>query len=426
MPSTSDPSIPEAAPSRRRDAILAEAARLFNENGFHDTRLSDVADRLGLVKTTISYHFRSKEALLQNLYGHACDVAEIDLMEALAQPTGLAGVRMWLRRNYEREAEMLSGQTAPLAIIGDLNAVATSEKEMLSQRVQNQASMIKKLLEKGQKDGSIASVSIEATTALLLGLRHWLRDWMRSLAPLGSETHFRVLESLLIHGLCADPSWHPRTRSSRRTGDALSGVFDRETRSQLKREAFVRAGTRFLNQQGYRNLSLQDVAADLGVSRGTFYYYIVDKEALLQESVERTLKVLEDAIDVAAQLPDDAVSQLWNVLRDILEGHASDLDPLIRLNLINALPPAQRAVARARYRKVAARFGQIIADGLVDGSIRTAGIDGAEQVVIGALFAANRPQPSIVLADVNAPPVSAQHQSMGMAYFQILFTGLAA
>jgi AcrR family transcriptional regulator len=424
-PVSNDPSAPDLQHSPRRDSILAEAAQLFNERGFHDTRLSDVADRLGLVKTTISYHFRSKEALLQQLYGQACEAAESDLAAAQTAPTGLEGIRLWLRRNFERESDALSGRASPLAIVADLDAMTESERPALRRRLRDQARVLRSLVERGQADGSVRVTSIDATVHLLLGLRQWLRDWILASPPVDPDTRLRGLEALLLHGLCADRSWRPGPTPVTRQDDALSGVFDREARSRLKREAFLRAGTRFLNRQGFRNLSLQDVAADLGVSRSAFYYYIADKDALLQQSVDRTLQVLEDAINLSLSGQRDAVSRLWDGLRYIFLGHVNDLDPMIRPHLLNALPPARRAVALARYRKLTAGFGQIIADGLVDGSVRPVNVEGAEHIMIGALFAAGWPRldGEPCTSDPSSGPDRAP--TLLMAYFQPLFTGLA-
>lgn len=103
----------------------------------------------------------------------------------------------------------------------------------------------------------------------------------------------------------------------------------------------------------------------------------------------------------------------------------NDLDPMIRLILLNALPPAQRAVAMAPYRKLAAGFGQIIADDLVDGSIRPVNVNGIEHIMIGALFAAGLPKLDVYSQDATASPERHQNPTLSMDYSQSLFTGLA-
>jgi TetR/AcrR family transcriptional regulator len=56
-----EPRTPRA--ERTRAAILAAAEALFAERGFDGTRLEDVAERVGIRRASIVYHFRDKPAL---------------------------------------------------------------------------------------------------------------------------------------------------------------------------------------------------------------------------------------------------------------------------------------------------------------------------------------------------------------------------
>lgn len=48
-----------------RDRILAAALEAFIEQGFATTTLQDIADRLGLTKAALYYHFKSKDELVR-------------------------------------------------------------------------------------------------------------------------------------------------------------------------------------------------------------------------------------------------------------------------------------------------------------------------------------------------------------------------
>ena len=66
-----------AAPASGRTAgaqrVLDVALELFSEHGFAGTSLQDIADRLGVTKAAVYYHFRSKDDLLLALVGPAID-----------------------------------------------------------------------------------------------------------------------------------------------------------------------------------------------------------------------------------------------------------------------------------------------------------------------------------------------------------------
>lgn len=49
---------------RRRSQILADASRLFAQDGYGDTSLRDIAEAVGVSKSTLLHHYPSKEALL--------------------------------------------------------------------------------------------------------------------------------------------------------------------------------------------------------------------------------------------------------------------------------------------------------------------------------------------------------------------------
>lgn len=53
------------ADPHRRETILRAAAELFTEQGFSDTRLADIAERAGVVISTLYLYFDSKEEMVR-------------------------------------------------------------------------------------------------------------------------------------------------------------------------------------------------------------------------------------------------------------------------------------------------------------------------------------------------------------------------
>lgn len=49
---------------RRRTQIIADATRLFSKDGYGDTSLRDIAEAVGVSKSTLLHHYPSKELLL--------------------------------------------------------------------------------------------------------------------------------------------------------------------------------------------------------------------------------------------------------------------------------------------------------------------------------------------------------------------------
>ena len=72
----------------KRLAVLRTAAELFVTQGFHSTKLSDVADRLNITKPAIYYYFESKDEIRRRIE-EATRYVDIDQL-ALSPQCGFA------------------------------------------------------------------------------------------------------------------------------------------------------------------------------------------------------------------------------------------------------------------------------------------------------------------------------------------------
>ena len=102
----SSPALPAAVPpsSRGRSAgaqrVLDAALELFTAHGFEGTSLQDIADRLGVTKAAVYYHFRTKDELLLALVQPSFDDLLALVAEAEARPAGARGGRTVDVGNY--------------------------------------------------------------------------------------------------------------------------------------------------------------------------------------------------------------------------------------------------------------------------------------------------------------------------------------
>lgn len=81
-----------------RERIQKVALDLFSEQGYEKTSLREIAERLGVTKAALYYHFRTKEGILDSIVGDLA--AEIDRLIdwAQAQPKTVETRREILRR----------------------------------------------------------------------------------------------------------------------------------------------------------------------------------------------------------------------------------------------------------------------------------------------------------------------------------------
>ena len=112
--------VTEKAPSPSARFVLA-ALDLFLEHGYNGTSLQMIGDRLGVTKAAVTYHFRSKEELLEAVVApafddlkHLLEGAEAIKREGPRRKRALASYVEYLIRQ-RRVASWLSRDLAALA-----------------------------------------------------------------------------------------------------------------------------------------------------------------------------------------------------------------------------------------------------------------------------------------------------------------------
>src|ERR1700760_2090598 len=83
----------------KRDAILAAASEAINEQSAKGMTFADVARRVGLNTTSVTYYFKRKEDLAQACFEHTLETLGDMLDEAQAETTPEARVAKYLSLN---------------------------------------------------------------------------------------------------------------------------------------------------------------------------------------------------------------------------------------------------------------------------------------------------------------------------------------
>lgn len=79
---------PERRRQLTRDALVASAAEVFTQKGFHAASLDEIADAAGFTRGAIYSNFGSKEELLFAVYDRLDDLTLAGMADALDEPGG--------------------------------------------------------------------------------------------------------------------------------------------------------------------------------------------------------------------------------------------------------------------------------------------------------------------------------------------------
>ncbi|GLY94997.1 TetR/AcrR family transcriptional regulator [Actinoplanes sp. NBRC 103695] len=163
-------------PGHDQGAVLAAAVRLFNARGYEATSMGDLAEELGITKSSIYHHVSSKQDLLRMAVDHALDGLQEAADEAAAMPAPpVERLELLIRRSVLVLADRLEFVTLLLRVRGN-NGV---EKEALNRRRILDA-QVTELVKQSQLDGDLRADVDPATAArLMFGMVNSLAEWYR-------------------------------------------------------------------------------------------------------------------------------------------------------------------------------------------------------------------------------------------------------
>lgn len=401
----------------KRTAILSQAARLFNSKGSRATTLRDIAETLGLTKTSLYYYVKTKEELIYQCYlaalGHhlrSMDEIEQHYRSPLerARQFFLLQFENWLAAQENRGPHL-----AALLEIASLQGPHRSEVEA------QYIAMFKRLrgyLRAGIDSGEIRQCETIAATRAMLGSLDWIFSWLHSQPREHVGALAQQAWELLAGGLYSGPGEYQHAALLLdTTAENYVHGFDRDEQNRLKQQAFYKTGSWFFNKKGFNGTSLDEIAEHLNVSKGAFYYHIRNKEDLLFNCYTYSLDVTEEIYHQALRLHGTGLHKIDQVCRQIFHAQNSDRGPLIRYSTITALPMAKRKQILKRTQSSNQHFGEFIREGIADGSVRNIEPFIAQQLIAGAINAAMDIKLWRRVDDLDAVAVD---------YFDIFFNGL--
>lgn len=154
---------------------------------------------------------------------------------------------------------------------------------------------------------------------------------------------------------------------------------------EVKREAVIRAAARAFNEHGYHHTSLDDIAAALGVTKPTVYYYVANKEQLLFECFLAGLKPIRAALRDADRRGGSARERLAQVIRGYAAAIASEYGWCMVRAHDQDLGPDMRRQINALKSEIDQGIRRLLRAGIEDGSIATRDPKIAAFALAGAL-----------------------------------------
>ncbi len=190
-----------AAATDRRRQILDAAIRVFARQGFHSTRVADIADEAGVAYGLVYHYFSSKEEVLNELFTERWSLLLAAIAEADAGTAAprdkLAAVATFIVESYRHDPELMK------VIIVEVTRAANSFGQTHLSEIRKAYESIAGIVIEGQDSGVFRRDvdPLFASMAFYGAIEQMLSGWIFNLIPSG-EQDFERARQLLVTTIC--------------------------------------------------------------------------------------------------------------------------------------------------------------------------------------------------------------------------------
>ena len=342
----------------KKALVLDAASALINEKGAAGMTLAAVAEAVGLNTASVTYYFKRRDDLALACFHRALERIEEMVDVAAAEPTPVLRVRRYLALNIDLLRRVRSGDARPITVLSDIRTMEDPVRVSLSDRYRTIMRRVRGYFGP-DSDARVKALNVVRTHVLLENV-YWLPAWLHRYS---SHDFPRVLDRMMEvfeQGLMPDGAVMP----------PLAPLDLKEDAQRAAQRAFLLAATRLINERGYRGASVERIASELGVTKGSFYHHLEAKDDLVLACFRRSF----DTVTAAQRAADDAggshAARLMAAVATLLDIQFSARGPLLRTTALQALPVEFRSGVIASSDRMARRFAGTIIDGISEGSLR--------------------------------------------------------
>ncbi len=191
----------KAPPVDKRRQILDAAIRVFARQGFHSTRVADIADEAGVAYGLVYHYFRSKDEVLNELFSERWSlllaaIEETDL-NGKTPRAKLEAVAAFIVDSYRHDPELMK------VIIVEVTRAANSFGRTHLPEIRSAYELIAKIVSEGQEAGVFRRDIDPIFVSMYFygAIEQLLSGWIFEVVP-AADTDFDQAKGLVVATIC--------------------------------------------------------------------------------------------------------------------------------------------------------------------------------------------------------------------------------
>jgi AcrR family transcriptional regulator len=184
----------------KRLEIVAAAAELFDERGFHQVSMDAIAERVGIRKPTLYHYVRSKEDILYWIHEACTDRL---LERHIARLKTPMSAQQYLLELMADIIELTEEHKPEVRVFFEYYREISGERyeEILAKR-HRYVAMVEEIVQAGIRDGEFRA-DVEPTLIMMaiFGMSNWAYQWFRPDGPLRGREVAYAFWDIALNGL---------------------------------------------------------------------------------------------------------------------------------------------------------------------------------------------------------------------------------
>lgn len=286
-----DRPLQSAARAARRAVLLDQAAQEFRRNGIAGADLILIAKSVGLSRPSLYNYCSDRTDLARQCYLHLLEPLVHDLQRAAAnEEPGLDAVLAFLSTARDRDH-------THAIIAAEFEALPGADRRQISEHQHAAFELLASLIARGIADGSIRPCDPAIAARTIWGMIAWapLGDiWARRADQDLSGRLSVELPAIIERGVATGTAPASLEEAPIEPWSVLAPAQPEDRAGEI-----VAAASALFNARGVEGVSLDDVAADLGATKGLVYHHFASKADLVAACLDRAFALYARLLDRA-------------------------------------------------------------------------------------------------------------------------------
>ncbi|PWG01494.1 TetR/AcrR family transcriptional regulator [Sphingosinicella humi] len=180
---------------KRRDAIIATAAKLYARRGFQGASVADLAKACNTSKSLVYHYFPSKEDILYEVMAAHLEAlvdAADDVMRRGDAKERLRALALAFMRLYE------GAQDHHKVLLNELDNLPSERRAEVVRKQRRIIAVVENLIQTIRPDAGATALPL---TMLFFGMINWTHTWFRPDGAMSAEELAYLAVDLMLNGL---------------------------------------------------------------------------------------------------------------------------------------------------------------------------------------------------------------------------------